>query len=293
MKAAARRAGGGQGLPQASLLGQTKARLRRLGLRARKGLGQHFLIDREVMQMVVAAAGLTPQDVVIEVGPGLGFMTAELARRAGRVVAVELDSRLADALKQCPANNITIINKDILHIEPATLVGAPGYKVVANLPYYITSAVLRHFLEASARPRLMVVMVQKEVAQAIVAKAGRMSLLSVSVQLYGQPEIVSYVPAHSFYPAPEVDSAILRITLHAQPVVAAENTGDFFRLVRAGFTASRKQLANSLAQGLEIAKGQVLPMLEEAGIAPQRRAETLMLEEWGLLWQVYRRNRQC
>jgi 16S rRNA (adenine1518-N6/adenine1519-N6)-dimethyltransferase len=293
MKSMARKAEGSLGLPQASLLGQTKARLRRLGLWARKGLGQHFLIDREAMQMVVAAAELTFEDIVIEVGPGLGFMTTELARRAGRVVAVELDSRLADALKQYQANNITIINDDILHIEPAMLIGTSGYKVVANLPYYITSAVLRRFIEASDKPQLMVVMMQREVAQAIAAKVGRMSLLSVSVQLYGQPEIVGYVPAHSFYPPPEVDSAILRITLHDRPVISAENSEDFFKLVRAGFTASRKQLANSLAQGLKMLKSQVLSILKEAGIAHQRRAETLTLDEWSRLFQVYKRNRPC
>ena len=296
MKAAVKKTGCRQDRQQASLLSQTKARLRRLRLRARKGLGQHFLVDREVMEQVVSAAELTAEDVVIEIGPGLGFMTAELASRAGRVIAVELDRQLADALKQTTANNITVINADILSIDPAALVekqGAPGYKVVANLPYYITSAVLRHLLEASLKPRLTVVMVQKEVAEAIAAKPGRMSLLSVSVQFYGQPDIVSYVPAGCFYPAPKVDSAILRITLHAEPAVAVDNTGDFFNLVRAGFAASRKQLANSLAQGLAAPKNQVLPMLEEAGIAPQRRAETLALEDWARLWQVYKRKRPC
>ncbi len=289
----------GKTCPEASLLSQTKSLLRRLGLKARKGLGQHFLVDREVLKTIVSAAKLTPADIVIEVGPGLGLMTRELARQAGWVAAVELDKQLADALKQTldQAKNVTIINKDILDTEPSALLrelttGLPqgidesGYKVVANLPYYITSAVLRHFLEALPRPRLMVVMVQKEVAQAIAAKPGDMSLLAVSVQFYGRPEIISYVPAGCFYPAPEVDSAVLKIVPHPEPAVAVKDREGFFRLVRAGFTAPRKQLANSLAQGLGIGKPGMLPLLEKAGIMPQRRAETLTLEEWAELWRV-------
>ena len=163
-----------------------------------------------------------------------------------------------------------------------------NYKVVANLPYYITSPVLRHFLEASAKPQTMIVMVQKEVAEEIVAKPGRMSLLSVSVQLYGEPTIIGYVPARCFYPAPEVDSAILKITLYPQPVVEVADKESFFNLVRAGFSASRKQIANSLALGLGLPKAEVMPLLETAGIICQRRAETLALEEWQRLWQVLR-----
>ena len=285
--------------PEASLLSQTKALLRRLGLKARKSLGQHFLVDEEVLKTVVSAAELTSTDIIIEVGPGLGLLTRELARQAGRVVAVELDNQLASALKQTMAStkNLTIVNEDILQIEPSSLfrelkaslpqaIDNLGYKVVANLPYYITSAVLRHFLEASLKPTLMVVMVQKEVAQAIVAEPGDMSLLSVSVQFYGKPEIVSYVPAGCFHPAPEVDSAILKITVYPEPAVAAKDREGFFRLVRAGFTAPRKQFANSLAQGLDMPKSEVLPLLEEAGIMPRRRAETLALEEWAKLWQI-------
>ncbi|MDH5696511.1 MAG: 16S rRNA (adenine(1518)-N(6)/adenine(1519)-N(6))-dimethyltransferase RsmA, partial [Dehalococcoidia bacterium] len=162
-----------------------------------------------------------------------------------------------------------------------------SYKVVANLPYYITSPVLRHFLEASNKPRIMIVMVQKEVAEAIVARPGQMSLLSVSVQFYGEPRIISYVPAKSFYPAPEVDSAILRIDLYPQPAVTVTDEGSFFELVRAGFTAPRKQIGNSLAQGLGLAKGEVLSLLERASIVPRRRAETLTLGEWAQLWQLF------
>ncbi len=286
-------------LKTAPLLAQTRGLLRRFGLRARKRLGQHFLIDEGVLEMVTSAAELTPADIVLEIGPGLGILTKELARQAGWVVTVELDSKLADILKQVLASfdNVTIINADILQIEPAALfqeqktrfpLNTPfNYKVVANLPYYITSPVLRRFLEASVKPQIIVVMVQKEVAEAIVAEPGRMSLLSVSVQLYGKPRIISYVPAECFYPAPEVDSAILRVELYPQPVVAVTDEGSFFGLVRAGFTASRKQIANSLAQGLGLPKAEVLPLLEKAGVVPQRRAETLTLDEWARLWQVF------
>ena len=284
-----------------SLLAQTKRQLRQFHLQVRKGLGQHFLIDDEVLKLVTSAAGLTATDVIMEVGPGLGIMTRELARQAGWVVAIELDSKLAVALEQTLAsfNNVSIINKDILQIDPAALlqeqkprfppaISSPfGYKVVANLPYYITSPVLRHFLEASVKPQIMVVMVQKEVAEAIVAEPGQMSVLSISVQFYGEPSIISYVTAQCFYPAPEVDSAILRIDLYSQPTVAVTDERGIFDLVQAGFSASRKQIVNSLAQGLGLLKAEVLALLERARIAPQRRAESLALEEWARLWQVF------
>jgi len=287
------------------LLTQTRGLLRHFDLRARKGLGQHFLIDEEVLKLITSAAELTPTDVVMEIGPGLGVLTKELARQAGWVVTVELDNKLATILKRTLASfdNVTIINKDILTIDPAALlqeqkvrfpptINSPfNYKVVANLPYYITSPVLRHFLEASVKPETMVVMVQKEVAEAIVAEPGRMSLLSISVQFYGEPRIVSYVPARCFYPVPEVDSAILRVKLYPSPAVAVTDKASFFELVRAGFTASRKQIANSLAQGLGLTKTEVLPLLEQAGIVPQRRAETLTLDEWARLWRVFARVR--
>ena len=293
-------------LKTAPLLTQTKGLLRRFDLQARKGLGQHFLIDDEVLRLITSAAELAPTDVVMEIGPGLGVLTRELAGQAGWVVAIELDNKLAAILKQTLAsfNNVTIVNEDILSIDPAALlqeqkarfppaIGSPfSYKVVANLPYYITSPVLRHFLEASVKPKTMVVMVQKEVAEAIVAEPGQMSLLSISVQFYGEPAIVSYVPARCFYPAPEVDSAILRVKLYPRPAVAVTDKDSFFGLVRAGFSASRKQIGNSLAQGLGLSKAEVLPLLEKASIVPQRRAETLTLDEWAQLWQVFTRVRE-
>ena len=281
-----------------SLLAQTRRLLRRFDLRARKSLGQHFLIDSDVLELIVAAADLTNTDTVVEIGPGLGVLTGELAGKAGRVVAVEVDGKLAAVLGERMASrpNVVVINRDILKVEPASLLqelpvsgttSPLSYKVVANLPYYITSAVLRRFLEAKVKPQIMVVMVQKEVAEAIVAEPGGMSLLSVSVQFYGKPEIISHVPAKCFYPAPEVDSAILRVDRYSQPPVAVADEAGFFELVRAGFTAPRKQMANSLSQGLKWPKAEVLLLLEKAGIMPQRRAETLALDEWAKLWQVF------
>jgi 16S rRNA (adenine1518-N6/adenine1519-N6)-dimethyltransferase len=286
---------------QEPLLAQTRGLLRRFDLRAKKGMAQHFLIDREVLGLITSTAQLAPDDTVLEIGPGLGVLTRELAEQAGCVLAVELDSKLAGILKKTLASfaNVAIINEDILDIEPAALlqeqkerfpssIAAPfSYKVVANLPYYITSPVLRHFLEASVRPQIMVVMVQKEVAEAIVAEPGQMSVLSISVQFYGEPAIISSVPARCFYPPPEVDSAILRIRLYPQPAVAVADVTSFFELVRAGFTASRKQLVNSLAQGLGLPRDEVLSLLARAGVASQRRAEALTLDEWAHLLPLF------
>jgi len=283
------------------LLAQTKRLLRHFDLRARKSLGQHFLIDEEVLKLITSAAELAYTDVIMEIGPGLGVLTKELARQGGWVVTIELDSKLAVILEQslAPFNNVTIISEDILQVDPATLlqeqrakfppiIGSPfSYKVVANLPYYITSPVLRHFLEASLKPQIIVVMVQKEVAEAIVAKPGQMSMLSISVQFYGEPAIINYVPAQCFYPVPEVDSAILKIKLYSQPPVEVTDRESFFELVRAGFSAPRKQIGNSLAQGLGLSKAETLSLLGKANIVSQRRAETLTLGEWAKLWQVF------
>ncbi len=280
---------------EAPLLAETRRRLKRLGLRARKGLGQHFLVDDAVLEGIVAAAELESSDVVVEIGPGLGVLTRELASRAGRVVAVELDDGLAAVLMKDLASlgNVTIVNEDILKTEPASLLGGQtAYKVVANLPYYITSAVLRHFLTASHKPQLMVVTIQKEVAEAIVARSGTMSLLSNSVRFYGEPSLVSYVPASSFYPVPSVDSAVVRIALYPEAAVAVSDEDGFFGLLKAAFTTRRKQLVNSLANGLGLPRAEVLSLLKMAAILPQRRAESLTLKEWARLWHQFEQARK-
>ncbi len=280
-------------MSEPAYLDVTRARqvLARHGLRARKGLGQHFLVDGRALGRVVVAADLEPGDTVIEVGPGLGVLTRELVRRAGRVIAIEADAGMVAALSELAAGspNLTIVHGDVMRIDPASVLPAPGaggalaYKVVANIPYYITSAVLRHFLEASPPPALMVVMVQKEVGKAIVAGPGDMGLLAISVQFYGRPSIVARVPARSFYPPPKVDSVILRVDVYQRPPVDVPGSRAFFDTVRAGFSAPRKQLRNSLAQGLAIGTDEAAGLLQGAGIDPRRRAETLSLEEWARL----------
>ena len=268
---------------------QVKNLLRQSGIKARKSLGQHFLIDESVLDAIITAAELSSKDVVIEVGPGLGILTRELARHAGNVIAVELDNELASLLQRRMAglSNLLVINADILKMKPSQLLGGKkDYKVVANIPYYITSPVLRYFVEASPRPILMVVMVQKEVGEAIVAGPGKMSLLAVSLQVYSKPEIVAHVPARSFYPQPKVDSVVVRFNMLSEPAVNVKDMARFFDVVRSGFSSPRKQLHNSLAHGLGTKPAEVTPLLKQAGIDPQRRAETLSLKEWQNLYNV-------
>ncbi len=263
------------------------ALLRAYGLRPQKGLGQNFLVDEAALSRILAAADLSSEDTVVEVGAGLGTLTRLLARRAGRVVAVELDARLVRVLTDRLADfpHLQIIQGDILSLSNLG-VAHLGYKVVGNLPYYITSAVLRHFLENEPRPRLLVVTVQREVAERIVARPPHMSVLAVSVQFYGQPRLVARIPAGAFYPPPKVDSAVVRIDVTAQPTIVLDpelDPTDFFRVVRAGFGQRRKTLRNSLSAGLGILPAQVEKALESAGIDPRRRAETLSLPEWAKL----------
>lgn len=269
-----------------------KARLEELGLKIQKGFGQNFLIDRSVLRDIVAAAELSSNDVVIEVGPGLGVLTGELSAIVGKVVAVELDRGLAEALRTefRDQTNVHVVNGDILSLSPESLleqhsveVGIYGYKVVANLPYYITSPAVRHFLEARCKPRLMVVMVQKEVGESITAKADNMSLLGITIQFYAQPRIVRKVPARAFYPVPKVDSVILRLDIYDKPPVEVVDTDVFFRIVKAGFSTRRKQIHNPLARGMRLPPALVANVLGESGIDPRRRAETLTLKEWAII----------
>lgn len=272
------------------LLNQTKRELRRLGLHARKGLGQHFLVDNKALHKIVAAAELGSDDTVVEVGPGLGILTRELAKKAGRVVAVEIDAAMADALRESLScqRNVDVINADVLEYTPDSSIDVGlTYKVVGALPYNIASAVIRHFLEARRKPRLIVAVLQKEVAQAMVASPGDMSLLSVSVQFYGSSKLIFYIPPRSFYPQPKVESAVIRIDVHDGPPLGVEDETSFFRVVRGGFAAPRKQLRNSLAQGLGVAPSDASEVLEEADIDYHRRAETLSLDEWVKLYRAF------
>ena len=257
----------------------------------RKALGQHFLGDGRILNRIVAAADLTPQDVVLEIGPGRGVLTRQLVRRAARVIAVELDAALAAAL---PArlghpSHLEVVAADARTVDLAALLGAPmPYKVIANLPYYAANPILRRFLEMDAayRPQLMTVMVQREVAESITAVPGKMSLLSVAVQYYAIPELICAVPPSAFRPPPKVASAVVRLDLRPQPAVAVSDTAAFFALVRAGFAAPRKQLRNSLSHGLNRPGNGIDPLLAAAGIDGRRRAETLALEEWAALYDA-------
>jgi 16S rRNA (adenine1518-N6/adenine1519-N6)-dimethyltransferase len=259
--------------------------LRRHGLEPRRELGQHFLVDAGALARIVAAAELTPDDEVLEIGAGVGNLTHRLAGSAGRVVAVEIDRRFLPVLEAELADypNVHLVVGDILALDPSDLMGEGPYKVVANLPYAITSAVLRHLLEARVPPQRMVVTVQREVAERIVARGGRMSLLAVSVQFYGRPQLLFRLPPGAFYPPPEVESAVVRIDRHLQPPVEVTDVGWFFQVVRAGFSQPRKQLSNSLASGLGISPGEAASALQEAGVDPCARAERLSLEDWARL----------
>lgn len=274
-----------------------KAALRTMDLRPTRGMGQNFLLDGDALAAIVAAAELTPDDTVIEVGPGLGVLTWELLQQAGQVITVELDRRLAARLEVELGHDekLTIIQSDILRLTPGeALAEAPTphptrYKLVANLPYAITAAVLRHFLEADMPPELMVVLVQWEVAQRIVARPGDLSVLAHSVQIYAEPEIIARVPGSSFLPPPAVDSAILRLRVRPTPLVPREQIDAQMRLIKAGFLLARKMLSNSLpnglaSQGVQMPKEQIVAALEAAGISPNRRAETVTLEEWMALY---------
>ncbi len=275
-----------------------RAALAALGLRPTRGMGQNFLIDAAPLAAIVGAAELGPADLAVEVGPGLGVLTWELVRHAGQVACVELDKRLAARLRDEFARDaLTIIQADILKTSPEQILTAAGappgrpYKLVANLPYAITQPVLRHFLEAAQPPELSVVLVQWEVALRIAAAPGDLSMLAHAVQFYAEPEIVARVPARSFLPAPAVDSAVLRMRRRAAPPVQVDSVDGLFRVIKAAFLQTRKQLGNGLPNGMA-ALGNPLPReavvaaLQAAGVDPQRRAETVTLAEWAALYRA-------
>jgi 16S rRNA (adenine1518-N6/adenine1519-N6)-dimethyltransferase len=262
--------------------------LKRHGLRAHKGLGQNFLQDPLALEEIVSAAEIQPTETVLEIGPGLGSLTRYLAVSAKEVVAVELDLSLLPLLKAVltPYPNIRLIQGDILKLSPKDLITQKDYLVVANIPYYITSAVIRHLLEAEVKPHRIVLTVQKEVAERISAKPGNMSLLALSVQVYGNPRIAARIPASAFFPTPKVDSAVLCVDIYPAPLIKPELLDMFFKLIKAGFGQKRKTLRNSLSSGLHISPIYAADLLTSAGIDPQRRAETLSIEEWERLSEI-------
>lgn len=286
-----------------------KAALRALDLRPTREMGQNFLVDAYALQQIVDAAELTRADTVLEVGPGLGVLTWELLQRAGRVVAIELDKRLAARLvtELGYDQRLTIIQSDMLKTDLVTALAqaapeaedgarlrqGPGtvYKVVANLPYAITSAALRHTLETVPPPTLIVVLVQWEVATRITAKPGDMSVLAHSVQVYAEPEIIARVPHTSFFPSPVVDSAILKLHVRAVPLVPREQVDLVLKFIKAGFLQARKKLSNALPIGLAsvgwpTSREQAVAALAGANVDPDRRAETLTFDEWLQVYQA-------
>lgn len=275
---------------------EVKNILRKYHLTPFKRLGQHFLIDKKVLSKIIKAAKLLPSDIVLEVGPGLGILTWALAQKAKMVVACEKDKRFTLYLKEKFKNNpkVKIIHQDILKLLTfgfknislkADIVKIN--KIVANLPYYITSRFLRMIFEAKHKsqvclkiaPRLIVFLVQKEVAERICAQPGQHSLLSLSCQFYGKPKIVGYVSKKSFYPPPKVDSVILKIKVFRQPFFKV-NERLFFKVLKAGFSSRRKKLSNSLAQGLKISKERTRVLLKTSKIDPGKRAQELKLDDW-------------
>ncbi len=263
--------------------------LRDYGLQPKKGLGQNFLVEDTYLQRIVEAAGVTSADEVLEIGAGLGSLTRYLADAAGKVCAVEIDSRFTPVLKKVlkEFSNVNLVNADIMDIDVGQWMHQPGYLVVANIPYYITSAVIRHLLETPLKPARMVLTVQREVAERITAAAGKLSLLALSVQVYGQPQKVALIPAGAFYPSPKVDSAVVRVELFPEPLIPPAQLDTFFTLARAGFGQKRKTLRNALAAGLGWKAEKTAEWLQAAGIDPQRRAETLSLPEWRTLVSAY------
>lgn len=272
--------------------GEIRRLLREFNIRPKKSLGQNFLVSDALLRAITSAAEIDEKDTILEIGAGLGTLTRALAERAHRVIALEIDERFLPPLHQVLQGypNVKIVQGDILKIDLAQLLIGPGeppqdvnYKVVANLPYYITSHLLRYLLESPLKPQLLVVTVQREMAERLVATPGKMSLLSVSVQFYGRPRIVARAPAGAFYPSPKVASAVVRIDAYEEPPVEVDDVEAFFSLVRAGFAQRRKYLKNSLPQGLGLSTDQVTSALSQAGIEESLRPQALSVEDWGRL----------
>ena len=263
--------------------------LRDFGITPRKDLGQNFLVDDIYLRRIVQAAGFIGQEDALEIGAGAGNLTRYLAQAAREVVAVEIDQALFPLLKKTTSsfNNVRLVAGNILDQDIAALMRQPGYVVTANIPYYITSALIRFLLESPSKPSRIVLTIQHEVAQRVCALPGDLSLLALSVQLYGDPRIVLRIPAGAFYPPPNVDSAVLLVDLLPKPRIPRDQIDDFFRLAKAAFSQKRKMLRNTLAFVPGLDKDSAFAMLEQAQIDAKRRAQSLTLEEWRALVSVY------
>ena len=261
--------------------------LREHDIRLKKSLGQNFLSDNHILEKIVQTANISKTYHVLEIGPGVGSLTRHIATQAKQVFAVELDDRLLPPLEEvlAPFDNVQIINNDILKVDLTELLGNNPYVIIANIPYYITSAVLRHCLESHTKPKRMILTIQKEVARRICQLPGDLSLLALSVQVYGTPKILFDIPAGAFFPTPNVDSTVLSIELYETPLIPHDDLELFFKWIKAGFSQKRKKLRNSLSAGLHISPQEVEEIFARAGLDPQRRAETLSIAEWHQLIQ--------
>jgi 16S rRNA (adenine1518-N6/adenine1519-N6)-dimethyltransferase len=294
-----------------------KKLLKKQGVQPSKGLGQNFLINERVFKQIIETASLSKNDAVLEIGPGIGNLTLKLAKIAKKIIAIEKDKRMCDILREMlkywSVGNVEIINQDILKLNPLNSEGITGsratglypytlkpYKLIANLPYYITSPVIRKFLEIENKPKEMILMVQKEVAKRICAKPPKMSVLAVSVQFYANPEIISFVSKKSFWPQPKVDSAIIKIVPRKSANIISVDQLLFFKIVKAGFSHPRKQLINNLSRlnfplensngqvkNLKANKEQIKSWLLKNKVQPSQRAETLTVQNWLKLTDHY------
>jgi 16S rRNA (adenine1518-N6/adenine1519-N6)-dimethyltransferase len=252
------------------------------GIKPNKALGQHFLVDRPSLEAIMDAADVTPADTVLEIGPGLGTMTRPLADFGSRVVAVETDHTLVELLRRDAPPNLEVVEQDILKFDLTSL--PLGYKVIANIPYYLTSKIFRLLIESPNPPSVMSVLIQKEVAERICAGPGKLSILALSIQYYGKPEIETIVERHKFWPAPDVDSAVLRVDVTGPKFDADPH--QLFRLIKAGFGEKRKQLKNSLSGGLNLSPELATDVLKSARLQPTARAQELDMNQWERLYRV-------
>jgi 16S rRNA (adenine1518-N6/adenine1519-N6)-dimethyltransferase len=245
----------------------------------KKSLGQHWLHDKVTLEYIAGAADLNSRDIVLEIGPGLGTLTSQLLKRASRVVAVEFDENLAENLpEQFPGKNLEVFSGDILSFDLNRM--PHGYKVVANIPYYITNKIIQLLLTTKNKPSLAVLLIQKEVAERIAAGPGKMSILSISAQVFAEVQLGELVPSKMFTPPPKVDSRVIILKTRDVPYLGDVSQADFFRVVKAGFSSKRKKLKTSLSGGLGIGKDKCVEYLSQAQIDPDKRAEDLSIDDW-------------
>ena len=269
-----------------------RALLKSNGIVPKKQLGQNFVIRRSALDQIVSAASLTEQELILEIGAGLGALTQKLAGSGHRVVAVEYDKRLIPILRSIMAahSNVDIIQGDILQLDLKRILDQRDYIVVANIPYHITSAVIRRLMESPFRAKRVILTIQREVAERVVAEPGDLSLLALSVQVFGLPRIHSHISSAAFYPQPKVESSVLRIDMFAEPKIKISDIDQFFRIAKAGFSQKRKQMRNALAGGLGKSPPEIEEFMLRADINPAKRAQELNLGEWQRLCSSFSDN---